>query len=134
MTLVLGKALRSALITMALLLSGCTGMRLIDTQVNSFAPQAVAPGSSYQFERLPSQMANPVHQARLEKLAGQALGKVGLRRQNNAPLTVHVTAVERQENKVNPSGVGIGWGMGWVFGCGAPSASAAGVGCFRLIS
>ncbi|MDD2918235.1 hypothetical protein [Rhodoferax sp.] len=54
------------------------------------------------------------------------LGKVGLRRQNNAPLTVHVTAVERQENKVNQGGVGIGWGMGWVFGSGAISVGSRG--------
>lgn len=126
MTLMLGKVLRSALIPMALLLSGCTGMRVIDNQVNSFAPQAVAPGSSYQFERLPSQLANPVHQARLEKLAEQALGKVGLRRQNNALLSVQVTAVQRQENTVNQGGVGIGWGLGWVFGNGAISVGSRG--------
>jgi len=126
MTWVLGKVLRSALIPMALLLSGCTGMRVIDSQVNSFAPQAVAPGSSYQFERLPSQMADPVHQARLEKLAELALGKVGLRRQNNAPLSVQVTAVQRQENTVSQGGVGIGWGLGWVFGNGAISVGNRG--------
>ena len=119
MTWVLVKMLRSALIPMALLLSGCTGMRLIDSQVNSFAPQAVAPGSSYQFERLPSQMADPVNQTELEKLAELALSKVGLRRQNNAPLRVQVTAVQRLENTFNQGGVGIGWGLGWGFGGGA---------------
>lgn len=121
MTLTLGKMLRSALIPMALLLSGCAGVRLVDTQVNSFAPQAVAPGSGYQFERLPSQLADPVNQAKLEKLAEQALAKVGLRRQNAAPLRVQVSAVQRQENTLNQSGVGIGWGLGWVFGNGTVS-------------
>ena len=78
--------------------------------------KAIAPGASYQFERLPSQMADPVNQAKLEKLAEQALSKVGLKRQNNAPLGVQVSAVQRQENTFSQNGVGIGWGLGWVFG------------------
>ena len=99
-------------------LSGCASTRLIDTQVNSFAPQAIAAGASYQFERLPSQMADAVAQARLEKLAAQALAKVGLKRQNNAPLSVQVSAVQRQESTFNQSGMSIGWGLGWTFGSG----------------
>lgn len=106
----------SVLLLMVFLISGCASTRLIDSQVNSFAPQVIAPGASYQFERLPSQLADPVNQAKLEKLAEQALGKVGLKRQNAAPLSVQVSAVQRQENTVNQSGVGIGWGLGWVFG------------------
>ncbi|MDD2843478.1 MAG: DUF4136 domain-containing protein [Rhodoferax sp.] len=112
---------RVALLSGVFLMSGCAGVRLVDTQVNSFAPQAVAPGSAYQFARLPSQMADPVNQSKLEKLAEQALAKVGLRRQNAAPLLVQVSAVQRQENTFNQSGVGIGWGLGWVFGHGTVS-------------
>lgn len=115
------KIARSTLLMVVFLISGCTGMRLIDNQVNSFAPQVIAAGASYQFERLPSQLADPVNQAKLEKLAEQALGKVGLKRQNAAPLSVQVSAVQRQENTLNQSGVGIGWGLGWVFGNGAIS-------------
>lgn len=100
-------------------LSGCAGPRLIDTQVNSFAPQAVSSGASYQFERLPSQMADPVGQARLEKLSEAALAKVGLRRQNGAPLSVVVTAVQRQEITSIERSVQIGWGLGWGFGNGS---------------
>jgi hypothetical protein len=121
MLLTVHKMGRSALLIGALLLSGCAGVRLVDTQVNSFAPQAIAAGASYQFVRLPSQMADPVNQAKLEKLAEQALAKVGLRRQNNAPLRVQVSAVQRQENAMSQNGVGIGWGLGWVFGHGAIS-------------
>jgi hypothetical protein len=102
-------------------LGGCASTRLIDNQVNSFAPNVVAAGASYQFERLPSQMADPVAQARLEKLTEQALAKVGLKRQKNAPLSVQVSAVQRQESTYNQSGMGIGWGLGWAFGNGALS-------------
>ena len=112
---------RITLLLMVCLVSGCASVRLIDSQVTSFAQQIIAPGASYQFERLPSQMADPVNQAKLEKLAEQALGKVGLRRQNSAPLLVQVSAVQRQENTFRQSGVGIGWGLGWVFGNGAIS-------------
>lgn len=108
-----------AFYSLVALLSGCASTRLIDTQVNSFAPQAVSAGARYQFERLPSQMADPVGQAKLEKLAEQALVKVGLIRQNGAPLSVQVSAVQRQEYGYNPSGVNIGWGLGWGFGRGS---------------
>lgn len=123
---IVNKSARAALLIGVVLLSGCAGVRLVDTQVNSFAPQAIATGASYQFERLPSQMADPVNQAKLEKLAEQALAKVGLKRQNNAALLVQVSAVQRQENTLNQGGVGIGWGLGWVFGHGAISIGKRG--------
>lgn len=108
-----------AFLTLASGLPGCASTRLIDTQVNSFAPQAASAGTRYQFERLPSQMADATRQAKLEKLAGQALAKVGLTRQNAAPLSVQVSAVQRQESSYNPSGLNIGWGLGWAFGHGS---------------
>ncbi|MDD2881969.1 MAG: DUF4136 domain-containing protein [Rhodoferax sp.] len=108
------------------LLSGCASTRLVDTQVNSFAPQVVAAGASYQFERLPSQLVDPVGQAKLEKLAEQALAKVGLKRQNGATLSVQVNAVQRQEYSYNPSGVNIGWGLGWAVGHGSIGISNRG--------
>jgi len=108
------------------MVSGCAGTRLIDSQVNSFAPQVIGTGARYQFERLPSQLANPMGQAKLEKLAEQALAKVGLKRQNAAPLSVQVTAVQRQESTFNQSDVSIGWGLGWVFGNGAISVGNRG--------
>jgi len=120
------KTVRAALLIGVFLLSGCASVRLVDTQVSSFAPKVIAAGASYQFERLPSQLADPVHQARLENLAERALSKVGLRRHNNAPLSVQVTAVQRQENTMNQGGVGIGWGLGWVFGNGAISVGRHG--------
>ncbi len=120
------KTARAALLIGVFLLSGCASVRLVDTQVSSFAPQVIAVGASYQFERLPSQLADPVNQTKLEKLAEQALAKVGLKRQNNAPLRVQVSAVQRQENSLNQSGVGIGWGLGWVMGHGELSVGSSG--------
>ena len=117
---------RIALLLIAFVVSGCAGTRLIDSQVNSFAPQVIGTGARYQFERLPSQLADPVGQAKLEKLAEQALAKVGLKRQNAAPLSVQVTAVQRQESTFYPSDVSIGWGLGWVFGNGAISVGNRG--------
>ncbi|MDP2678833.1 MAG: DUF4136 domain-containing protein [Rhodoferax sp.] len=120
------KTARAALLIGVFLLSGCASVRLVDTQVSSFAPQVIAAGANYQFERLPSQLADPVNQTKLEKLAEQALAKVGLKRQNNAPLRVQVSAVQRQENSLNQSGVGIGWGLGWVMGHGELSVGSSG--------
>ena len=73
------KTARAALLIGVFLLSGCASVRLVDTQVSSFAPQVIAAGANYQFERLPSQLADPVNQTKLEKLAEQALAKVGLK-------------------------------------------------------
>lgn len=108
-----------AILFIAFVLSGCASTRLIDTQVNSFAPKPVAAGASYRFDRLPSQQADPATQAHLEQLAELALAKVGMRRQNNAPLNVQVSAMQRQENTSTQGGVGIGWGLGWAFGNGS---------------
>ncbi len=118
--------LRAALLMIVFLVSGCAGVRLVDNQVSSFAPQVISAGASYQFERLPSQKADPLNQAKLEKLAEQALAKVGLRRQNDAPLLVQVSAVQRQENTVSQNGAGIGWGLGWVVGHGELSLGSSG--------
>ena len=89
-----------------LLASGCSGLRVIDTDVTSFAlwsGAAPAPGASYRFERLPSQQLLPARslgmelpQDQLEALARAALDKVGL--VNNpvdATLDVQVSASSR---------------------------------------
>lgn len=107
---------RTAIVSAAFVLTGCTGMRIIDTQVNSFAPQQIAPGTSYQFERLPSQAANPTYQDKLEILAKQALGKVGLTQKAGAPLRVQITATQRQETTSTDGDWHLGFGFGWAFG------------------
>ncbi len=69
----------TALLLVATLLGGCASVRLIDSEVRSFSKlEAVAPGATYRFERLPSQQNQPQAQAALEAMAAAALAKVGL--------------------------------------------------------
>jgi hypothetical protein len=107
---------RAAIFFAAVMLSGCASTRLVDAQVNSFAPQKIAAGASYQFERLPSQAAHPESQDKLEALAQQALSKVGLVQQDAAPLRVQVTAGQRQETTSADGELHLGFGLGWAFG------------------
>ena len=78
------------------LLGGCATSRLVDSEVTSFArwtPAPPAPGSSYRFERLPSQQQPDARQQQLEAMAQAALAKVGL--QHNPPaatLSVQISA------------------------------------------
>jgi hypothetical protein len=109
---------RAAIFSAAVVLSGCASTRLVDAQVSSFAPQKIAAGASYQFERLPSQAANPASQDKLEALTQQALSKVGLTQKDAAQLRVQVTAAQRQETILTDEGMRFGVGMGWVFGHG----------------
>jgi len=110
---------RAALLSIAFWTTGCASVRLIDTQVNSFVPQQVAAGASYQFDRLPSQQADTVAQTRLEQLAGQALAKAGLRQAQPADLRVQVSAVQRQDSTAGSNGMNIGLQLGWVLGNGS---------------
>ena len=82
-------------VVLAGLLGGCASTRMVGSEVNSFArwtPAPPAPGSSYRFERLPSQQAD-ISQARLEGLTQAALAKVGLQHNPQAAsLSVQVSA------------------------------------------
>ncbi len=75
-------ALAGAL-SVLVLLSGCSGMRIVDSDVNAFstgaAPAVVVP-ASYRFERLPSQQAQAQRSGALETLAESELARVGLKR------------------------------------------------------
>ena len=106
-----------------LLLSACSGLRVVDNDVASFAqwPNATspAPGSSYRFERLPSQQVTlpqigisgmELQQDELEAIARTALDKVGWR--NNplsAAFNVQVSATTRYAQR-NPYNNGPGYG------------------------
>ena len=91
---------RRLLVLAALLLAGCSTMRVVDSDVQTFAPwqgTSGAPGTSYRFERLPSQQAQPasprdLNQDQLEALAIQKLERFGLvHRPDAALLTVQLS-------------------------------------------
>jgi hypothetical protein len=73
-------------ITLAALLTGCAGMRVVDSQVLALAnvpPGMQLQGAKYRFERLPSQVGNP-EAGLAEQQAEQALTAVGLVRDDAA--------------------------------------------------
>ncbi|MGJ7489007.1 DUF4136 domain-containing protein [Variovorax sp. ZT4R33] len=80
-----------ALSALALLaaLSGCATRWVVDSEVRSFSQlpaSGVAAGASYRFERLPSQQEGDAARgaAALEAMAGPALERAGLRRDDTA--------------------------------------------------
>ena len=108
----------SALVFIVLFLSGCSGMRVVDSQVNSFAPAPVPAGSRYSFERLPSQQNNSGAQDQLEAMAEDALTKVGLVRDDQAAsYSVQVSVTQRAEQSALDY-PGLGWNLGWRMGNG----------------
>lgn len=89
-------ARRLSLLILSVLLLGlaaCSGLRLVDNEVSSFARWSgspAGPGATYRFERLPSQqLAGPdVGQDDLEAMAQAALAKLGLVHYPDAALLV----------------------------------------------
>lgn len=68
------------LLSLTLLLAGCSGLRLVESQVRTAAPAGAAtiePGARYRFERLPSQ-TNPVETDSVEAIAESELNEVGM--------------------------------------------------------
>jgi hypothetical protein len=103
-------------------------------QVFTAPAQQFAPGTTYRFERLPSQVAQP-RQAELEATADALLARAGLRRDDASPrLSVQVTAtqdpVARSPWWGGPSvGIGIsggGGGGGVGIGFGIPIGGGGG--------
>jgi hypothetical protein len=69
-----------------LVLTGCSGMRIVDSDVRAFATgQGVSVPASYRFERLPSQQAQGEAQAQLEAVVQAELAKVGMQRDDITP-------------------------------------------------
>lgn len=121
-----------ALIATALL-AGCASTLRMDNTVQSFSALSEVPAAAgYRYERLPSQRQDPA-QPPLEALTDVALARVGLRRDDAAPVyTVQVWS--RMQYAVSPwaqprfggwsgwGGVGLGSyrGMGMGMGIGFP--------------
>jgi hypothetical protein len=67
-------------------LSGCAGLRTVDSDVTAFSTLHTAPlGATYRFERLPSQQTDSLRQDLIETYAQAALDKQGLQRVGDAP-------------------------------------------------
>ena len=65
----------------AVSLAACSGLRLVESDVNAYfawTAQPPGPGTAYRFERLPSQLPANLQQDRLEALAATSLSKVGM--------------------------------------------------------
>jgi hypothetical protein len=74
-----------ALLAAAALLQGCATTWRVDSDVRTFSTlPALQPGSTYRFERLPSQQAHGEQQQALESIAQQSLARYGLRRDDAA--------------------------------------------------
>jgi hypothetical protein len=68
------------LLTLALLLTGCSGMRVVESQVRASSAegaQEIEAGARYRFEWLPSQ-TDPVETDSVQAIAEAELGEVGL--------------------------------------------------------
>ncbi len=105
-------------------LSGCTGMRLVDTNVRSYAtPPLIAAGALYRFERLPSQQIDAVQQNQLEALVKPALAQVGLRYDEAAALYSVQASVSTKVDPYSPWDHPAQGGMSWNFGFGLHSGN-----------
>ena len=125
----------ATLLTLALaaLLTGCAGMRVVDSQVLAVAsvpPGVQLQGARYRFERLPSQVGNP-ETGLAEQQAEQALAAVGLVRDDAGAQLSVLVGLQGTQYMADPWGspypgpygsIAIGrgapWGTGVGFGMG----------------
>lgn len=107
------RALLGILSLAFLLLGGCAGIRLVDNDVRSFSSLPAVPvGTTYRFERLPSQQSHSAAQDQLEAMAQKALAKVGLQRNDTAPkYSVQIGARLQKDPRAPWDDPWPGWGM-----------------------
>jgi Domain of unknown function (DUF4136) len=104
------------------LMTGCAGVRLVDTDVTAFPKWTAAPpgpGTAYRFERLPSQQSQPAQQDAVEADARTALARVGL--ELNPPVarySVQIVATTQIIERGYPGYDGIFGGPGVFLGGG----------------
>ena len=101
--------------------SGCSGMRVIESDVSAFSIWTAAPpapGTPYRFERLPSQQAPNAQQDRVEDIARTSLAKVGMVAEPaTARFGVQVVFNTERMQRYPDAGYGYG-GTGVFFGGG----------------
>jgi hypothetical protein len=92
----------------AALLAGCSGMRIVDSDVNAYSTLSAVPaGATYRFERLPSQERAGEPQSRIESMAAQSLARVGLTRNDASPRYSVLVGARVQATDRDP------WGSAW---------------------
>ena len=92
------QAIKIVVLATVVLLTGCSTVRLVDSDVSTFATsavQSVTIPATYRFERLPSAQAEGRGRDALETLAQPEFSRVGLQRDDSTPqysvqLSVHV--------------------------------------------
>ena len=115
---------QAAILFIAILfLTGCAGMRIVDSDVTAFSVWTAAPpapGTRYKFERLPSQTA-ALQQDQIEALATTSLSKVGMALSPiEARYSVQVLLTTEQLWRYSSGGFGgVGSFMGFGGGRGA---------------
>jgi hypothetical protein len=116
---------RLSLLVLTALLGACATTPPAATVQVFTPPPQLAAGSTYRYERLPSQAAQP-GQAELEAVSDAALARAGLRRDDAAGrLAVQLTT--RRDEVHSPWGGGWGWG-GPSVGIGIGGGSRGGFG------
>lgn len=74
------------LLLLALALTGCSGMRIVESDVRAYTTsQGITVPATYRFEQLLSQQALPAQRGVLEGLVQTELDQVGMRRDDAAP-------------------------------------------------
>ena len=97
---------------LALLVAGCATTRVVDSDVTAFSawPAApAAPGTTYRFERLPSQQLPGSAQDRIEAIAQTSLARVGMvLSPAHAKLSVQVVANTQRLDRLTNNGFILG--------------------------
>lgn len=103
--------------TSLFLMTGCAGVRLVDTDVTAFPKWTAAPpgpGTTYRFERLPSQQNLAAQQDAVEADARAALAKVGM--ELNPPVARFSVQVVSTTQIIERGYPGFDGGFGGFFG------------------
>lgn len=112
------------LLACATLLAGCSGVRTVESKVQSYSTlQALPTPATYRLQMLPSQQAQAAAFAPIERQAEQSLAGVGLTRDDAAgSLVVQIGAQARYIPDswlyYNSPYAGPGWGWGLGYGRG----------------